>query len=588
MFPPRDTKRKANREAETPGKRKKGAHNPPEVARSVARATKRKASREAEMPSKRKRGAHNPPEVARSIARAPKRKASREAETPCKRKRGAHNPPEVARSIARATKKKANREEETPIKRKRGAHNPPEAETPTKRKRGAHNPPKVARSVARAKQGKANRETEKPIKQKRGAHNPPEAETPIKRKRGAHNPPEVARSVARAKQRKASREAETPCKRKKGAHNPPEVAGSVARATKRKASKEAETPSKRKRGAHNPPEVAGSVARATKRKASKESKTPSKRKRGENSETDPSPISRGQSSISGSIFSFLVGHYSSSDFNDKYQKLQEVGEGGFGSVYAGLRKSDSLPVAIKCIPKDNVKFVPFVFEGQEHKIPFEVLIMVGAGGPAGFVGKSAVVQLLDWYDLGEQVFLVMERPVPCVDLVDYVEDNCGQLDEHKAKIIMKQLVEAAIDMHAMKTFHRDLKLENILIQTTSDGPRVRIIDFGCGCYAQDGPYHSFSGTSVYAPPEFFSTNSYEAVPTTVWQLGAVLFELLDGSVEFDTRAFIRSEVKISKELSQECQDLLNMCLAPHSDKRATLEQIREHPWLSCSCVNCDK
>ncbi|XP_069389436.1 serine/threonine-protein kinase pim-2-like isoform X2 [Paralichthys olivaceus] len=392
-----------------------------------------------------------------------------------------------------------------------------------------------------------------------------EEETPGKRKRGAYTSPEVARSVARATKRKASREAEMPSKRNRDAHNPPEVAGSVARAPKRKASREAETPCKRKRGAHNPPEVAGSVARATKRKASKEAETPSKRKRGENSETDPS-------SINGSRFSFLVGHYSSSDFNDKYQKLQEVGEGGFGSVYAGLRKSDSLPV----------------FEGQEHKIPFEVLNMVVAGGPAGFVGKSAVVQLLDWYDLGEEVFLVMERPFPCVDLFDYLQDNCGLLDEHKAKIIMKQLVEAAIDMHAMKTFHRDLKLENILIQTTSDGPRVRIIDFGCGCYAKDGPYHSYSGTRTFAPPEFFSTNSYEAVPTTVWQLGAVLFELLDGSIEFDTRAFIRSEVKISNELSQECQDLLNMCLTPHSDKRATLEQIREHPWLSCSCVNCDK
>ncbi|XP_069389422.1 serine/threonine-protein kinase pim-2-like isoform X2 [Paralichthys olivaceus] len=143
-------------------------------------------------------------------------------------------------------------------------------------------------------------------------------------------------------------------------------------------------------------------------------------------------------------------------------------------------------------------------------------------------------------------------------------------------------------MHTMEMFHRDLKLENILIQTTSDGPRVRIIDFGCGCYAKDGPYHSFSGTSAFAPPELFSTYSYEAVPTTVWQLGAVLFELLDGSIEFDTKAFIRSEVEINDELSQESQDLLNMCLAPHSDKRATLEQIWELPWLSCSCVNCDK
>ena len=59
---------------------------------------------------------------------------------------------------------------------------------------------------------------------------------------------------------------------------------------------------------------------------------------------------------------------------------------------------------------------------------------------------------------------------------------------------MKQLVEAAIDMHSKKMFHRDLKPENILIQTTSEGPRVRIIDFGCSSYSKDGSYHSFAGT----------------------------------------------------------------------------------------------
>ncbi|XP_019945277.2 serine/threonine-protein kinase pim-2-like [Paralichthys olivaceus] len=323
--------------------------------------------------------------------------------------------------------------------------------------------------------------------------------------------------------------------------------------------------------------------------ASTEAETPSKRKRGDNNDTDTSPSSGGQSSSEGkSRFSFLIGHYSRADFDDKYQLLYKINNRGLGSVYAGQRNSDFQPVAIKHMPKRNEKIGTFVFDGQNHQIPLEVLVMTAAAGPAGLAGKSAVVQFLDWYDLGDEIFLVMERPVPCVDLFDHLQDNCGQLDEHKAKIIMKQLVEAAIEMHAMNMFHRDLKLENILIQTTSDGPRVRIINFGCGCYAKDTPYHSFSGTYSCAPPEFFTTNSYEALPTTVWQLGVLLFELVDGSTRFNTCAFIRSGMKFNNELSHECQDLLRMCLAVYSDKRATLERIREHPWLSCSCVNCDK
>ncbi|XP_019945278.2 serine/threonine-protein kinase pim-2-like [Paralichthys olivaceus] len=355
--------------------------------------------------------------------------------------------------------------------------------------------------------------------------------------------------------------------------NPPEVAQSFANATKRKV----EMPNKSKRGDNNSPEVARSTARATERKV----ETPSKKKRGDDNDTDPSLSSRGQSSSEEETgICFLSGHYSRADFDNEYQLLHEIGDGGYGTVYAGQRHSDSLPVAIKCMPKETVKIGTFDIDGEKLQVPLEVLFMTAAAGPAGLAGKSAVIQLLDWYDLGVEIFLVMERPAPCVDLCDYLKGNRGQLDEHKAKIIMKQLVEAAIEMHSMNMFHRDLKLENILIQTTSDGPRVRIIDFGCCCYAQDTPYHSFFGTYSCAPPEFFKTKRYEALPTTVWQLGVLLFDLVDGSTRLDTCDFIHSGMKINNELSHECQDLLRMCLALQSDKRATLEQIREHPWLS--------
>ena len=65
-----------------------------------------------------------------------------------------------------------------------------------------------------------------------------------------------------------------------------------------------------------------------------------------------------------------------------------------------------------------------------------------------------------------------------------------------SQIIMKQLLDAAIDLKAKGIFHRDLKLENILIEPSSDGPRVRIIDFGCGCNRRENcVYSQFSGTA---------------------------------------------------------------------------------------------
>lgn len=49
-------------------------------------------------------------------------------------------------------------------------------------------------------------------------------------------------------------------------------------------------------------------------------------------------------------------------------------------------------------------------------------------------GPSGVVNLLDWYDLPDELILVLERPVPCLDLVDYLHSCTSSVQEHKAKV----------------------------------------------------------------------------------------------------------------------------------------------------------
>lgn len=57
----------------------------------------------------------------------------------------------------------------------------------------------------------------------------------------------------------------------------------------------------------------------------------------------------------------------------------------------------------------------------------------------------------------------------------------------------KQLVDALIEVHSRGVFHRDIKLDNILIETGSDVPRVRLIDFGCGTFLSEGMYITKQG-----------------------------------------------------------------------------------------------
>ncbi|XP_061582050.1 serine/threonine-protein kinase pim-1-like [Cololabis saira] len=351
-------------------------------------------------------------------------------------------------------------------------------------------------------------------------------------------------------------------------------------ATKRKASRPPEAPGKRSRDAGEPAVVSAETVRERKRESCTErlstTETPGS--------CDVQPSSSNPSTPrQDNGNTYTSASESRARFERKYLQLQILGEGGFGSVYSGRRRADHFPVAIKHIPKECVETQPVFHLGKVLQVPLEVLLMMKAAGRPASVGKSAVVSFLDWYDLEQEVLLVMERPVPSVDLFTYILNNDGPLQEDMALSIMKQLVDAVMHMHSNGVFHRDIKSENILIQTDSDGLRVRIIDFGCGCILTDGAYSEFAGTSDFTPPEFYRCGGYEAGPTTVWQLGALLYEMLDGLHQFTTTKFIRNKIRFSSELSRGCLDLLNLCLAVDPSERATLEQLQRHPCLTPHC-----
>uniref|UniRef100_A0AAQ6ITP3 non-specific serine/threonine protein kinase n=1 Tax=Anabas testudineus TaxID=64144 RepID=A0AAQ6ITP3_ANATE len=232
-------------------------------------------------------------------------------------------------------------------------------------------------------------------------------------------------------------------------------------------------------------------------------------------------------------------------FQAKYKEDKMLGKGGCGSVFAGCRQTDNLPVAIKHIPKEKVFCRQVDQNGRRLSVEVAVMLKLKTGG-SGSVGTSAPISLLDWYDLGHELILVLERPVPCIDLLTYIEANGGSLQEEQAKIILKQLVEAAVELQHNCIFHRDIKIENILIETGSDVPRVRLIDFGLSCFFKKGSlYRVFYGTSAHVPPEWYSRYAYRAGPTTVWQLGVVLFETLHSRAPFETSMFLRKKLKIS-------------------------------------------
>ncbi|KAL7889464.1 hypothetical protein AOLI_G00017220 [Acnodon oligacanthus] len=250
------------------------------------------------------------------------------------------------------------------------------------------------------------------------------------------------------------------------------------------------------------------------------------------------------------------------ELDRKYVQLYRLGEGGFGSVYAGYRRDDLLPVAVKHIPQNKVRRINVEGEAVSRQT------------------RGASVALLDWCELQDKLVIVMERPEPSKDLTDYVYESGGYLLEEEGKVILRQLVQGMIDIHSKGVLHRDIKPENILIQMDPEVPQVYILDFGCGNVLTEDPYTSYYGTPDYTPPECFLGGSYQAEPCTVWQIGVVLFFMLIGHLPFYTsEEIISEEPDIQGQLSQECEDLLRSCLDKRSESRPSLQDILQHPWL---------
>ncbi|XP_072315322.1 serine/threonine-protein kinase pim-1-like [Eucyclogobius newberryi] len=245
---------------------------------------------------------------------------------------------------------------------------------------------------------------------------------------------------------------------------------------------------------------------------------------------------------------------------------------GYGSVFEGVRLEDRFRVAIKHIACDKVNHTKVVQNGVEYNLIEEVALMVKVAH------CPAVVPLLDCYEFPEEVVIVMERPYPALDLLEYKKARGGVLKEKDAKRILRQLVEASIQMHKSGVFHRNLNLKNVLVEIGDRSHKAMIIDFGCGCLATEGTYTAYAGTLRYVPPEMYSSKVYRAEPTTVYHLGAILHDLLYHK-PFDTSCYLKRKSQFSIGRSKECQDFLNSCLAKDPSTRPSFEELQRHPWF---------
>lgn len=171
------------------------------------------------------------------------------------------------------------------------------------------------------------------------------------------------------------------------------------------------------------------------------------------------------------------------------------------------------------------------------------------------------------------------------ELYDYLLRH-GKLPVDKVQKTFTQLVGAVAYVHQQHCVHRDLKLENILLDKHEN---VKLLDFGFAReYEGKTNYlQTFCGTICYSAPEMLKGEKYAGEKVDVWSLGIILYALLCGELPFDDddddvtrRKILGEDPTYPDHLPPEALSLLKQLLSKRPFPRPSLQDILNHPFLA--------
>lgn len=262
---------------------------------------------------------------------------------------------------------------------------------------------------------------------------------------------------------------------------------------------------------------------------------------------------------------------------------QELGKGGCGVVIFGEEKTSRAHYAIKVVNK---------FTAERPRLDREIKLMKD-------VDHANIVRLFSVYEVPSHLFFVMEL---CLgghlgNLLARQPPRC--LDEDWGRRLTTQLLSAVAHIHSRGIAHRDIKLQNILIDHCDDrNAQLKLIDFGYGSrYIGNLPMRTKCGTPYTTAPEVIRECYDERCD--VWSCGVVIYIMLSGRRPFEAlniagpladagRAAMITNIlagryhfnhKSWQRISKEGINFVRLLLNPDYKTRLRSHMALEHSWL---------
>eukprot|EP00992_Anisonema_acinus_P006312 TRINITY_DN20241_c0_g1_i1.p1 TRINITY_DN20241_c0_g1~~TRINITY_DN20241_c0_g1_i1.p1 ORF type:complete len:323 (+),score=75.20 TRINITY_DN20241_c0_g1_i1:58-969(+) len=198
------------------------------------------------------------------------------------------------------------------------------------------------------------------------------------------------------------------------------------------------------------------------------------------------------------------------DSEDRYRKLEKIGEGTYGVVYKAQDRTTGEIVALKKIRLESEE------EGVPSTAIREISILKELQHPN-------IVNLMDVVSHAKKLYLVFEF----LDQdLKHLMDKCRQpIGGRTLRSYLYQMLDAIFFCHTHRVVHRDLKPQNLLV--SQDGKTIKLADFGLARAFQI-PLHTYTHEVItlwYRAPEILLGDKHYSPSVDIWSLGCIFVEM---------------------------------------------------------------